>query len=220
MNTAEHIVNLFEKSIELKRKSIVLAPVIAQAAARLTASLVGGNKILICGNGGSAADAQHMAAELVNRFESERPGRTGLCTTGRSDRPHRRHSGRNHDLGGVGQPACRGGNRAGPRHCSRRANRARWWCNWAALWRGGLRNSCSGAQHRPDPGGSPACRACFVRVNRCCVRSRSPDYLTTLRCERLLSEVRVASSGGDGLSGSGSPFSSAPNNIPSPDSLE
>ncbi len=81
MNTAEHIVNLFEKSIELKRKSIVLAPVIAVAAARLTASLVRGNKILICGNGGSAADAQHMAAELVNRFESERPGLAAIALT-------------------------------------------------------------------------------------------------------------------------------------------
>ena len=54
---------------------------IAVAAARLTASLVRGNKVLICGNGGSAADAQHMAAELVNRFESERPGLAAIALT-------------------------------------------------------------------------------------------------------------------------------------------
>ena len=38
-----------------------------------------GNKILICGNGGSAADAQHMAAELVGRFVSDRKALAGDC---------------------------------------------------------------------------------------------------------------------------------------------
>ena len=41
---------------------------IQQAAERCIAALANGNKMLICGNGGSAADAQHMAAELVGRF--------------------------------------------------------------------------------------------------------------------------------------------------------
>jgi D-sedoheptulose 7-phosphate isomerase len=48
------------------------APVIAAAAAMVTA-VRGGGKVLVFGNGGSAADAQHMAAELVGRLERERP---------------------------------------------------------------------------------------------------------------------------------------------------
>jgi len=47
---------------------------IAEAAALLTESLSAGNRVYICGNGGSAADAQHIAAELVGRFERERKG--------------------------------------------------------------------------------------------------------------------------------------------------
>lgn len=47
---------------------------IAEAAQVLTECFSKGNKVLICGNGGSAADAQHIAAELVNRFLMERPG--------------------------------------------------------------------------------------------------------------------------------------------------
>jgi D-sedoheptulose 7-phosphate isomerase len=46
---------------------------LARAAQILVETLRGGGKILSCGNGGSAADAQHFAAELVNRFEMERP---------------------------------------------------------------------------------------------------------------------------------------------------
>ncbi len=81
MDAVERIVALFEQSIELKRSSIALAPAIAAAAARLTACLERGNKLLICGNGGSAADAQHMAAELVNRFETQRPGLAAIALT-------------------------------------------------------------------------------------------------------------------------------------------
>jgi D-sedoheptulose 7-phosphate isomerase len=50
-----------------------MAPHIARAAALLTDCLFADGKILACGNGGSAADAQHFAAELVGRFERERP---------------------------------------------------------------------------------------------------------------------------------------------------
>lgn len=49
-----------------------LAPVVADAARLLTESLARGNKVLLCGNGGSAADAQHLAGELVGRFLRER----------------------------------------------------------------------------------------------------------------------------------------------------
>jgi D-sedoheptulose 7-phosphate isomerase len=47
----------------------------------MSAALKAGGKVLACGNGGSAADAQHFAAELVNRFERERPPLAGLALT-------------------------------------------------------------------------------------------------------------------------------------------
>src|SRR3982750_4460407 len=53
--------------------SETLAPHIARASQLLTECLPADGKILACGNGGSAADAQHFAAELVGRFERERP---------------------------------------------------------------------------------------------------------------------------------------------------
>jgi D-sedoheptulose 7-phosphate isomerase len=52
-----------------------------QAASRMTRALLEGNKILWCGNGGSAADAQHLAAELVGRLRRDRPGLAALALT-------------------------------------------------------------------------------------------------------------------------------------------
>jgi D-sedoheptulose 7-phosphate isomerase len=64
----------FAESADLKRAaSQVLAEPLERAAELMVETLRGGGKILSCGNGGSAADAQHFAAELVNRFEMERP---------------------------------------------------------------------------------------------------------------------------------------------------
>jgi D-sedoheptulose 7-phosphate isomerase len=64
----------FADSAQLKRDAAdALAPAIARAASALTECLLNDGKILACGNGGSAADAQHFAAELVGRFERERP---------------------------------------------------------------------------------------------------------------------------------------------------
>jgi D-sedoheptulose 7-phosphate isomerase len=64
----------FAESARLKHDAAdVLAPHIARAAALLTDCLFADGKILACGNGGSASDAQHFAAELVGRFERERP---------------------------------------------------------------------------------------------------------------------------------------------------
>ena len=64
----------FAESAQLKLESAeVLAPEISRAASILTECLFADGKILACGNGGSAADAQHFAAELVGRFERERP---------------------------------------------------------------------------------------------------------------------------------------------------
>lgn len=58
-----------------------LSPQIARCAELLAAALTAGNKILIAGNGGSAADAQHFAAELVGRFLMERRGLPALALT-------------------------------------------------------------------------------------------------------------------------------------------
>ena len=64
----------FTESAQLKQDAAeLLTPDIARAAEILTESLFADGKILACGNGGSAADAQHFAAELVGRFERERP---------------------------------------------------------------------------------------------------------------------------------------------------
>ena len=72
MNT-QRILSHFHESAELKIQSAtVLAQPISQAIEMMFSALSNGNKILVCGNGGSAADAQHFAAELVGRFERER----------------------------------------------------------------------------------------------------------------------------------------------------
>ncbi|GGP21635.1 MULTISPECIES: phosphoheptose isomerase [Silvimonas] len=62
---------------ELTRE--ILAPQIAQAAERLMQTLIADGKILTCGNGGSAADAQYFATEMVGRFERERPGLSAIA---------------------------------------------------------------------------------------------------------------------------------------------
>jgi D-sedoheptulose 7-phosphate isomerase len=71
----------FRESLAVKQASIGLAPVIAAAAQMMTRCLLEDGKILSCGNGGSAADAQHFSSELLNRFELERPGLPALALT-------------------------------------------------------------------------------------------------------------------------------------------
>lgn len=76
------VLSHFADSARLKQDSAkMLAAPIVRAIALLSESLKAGGKILACGNGGSAADAQHFAAELVNRFERERPSLAGLALT-------------------------------------------------------------------------------------------------------------------------------------------
>src|SRR6187401_1211036 len=58
-----------------------LSEPIARGIELMAGSLRSGGKILACGNGGSAADAQHFAAELVNRFERERSPLAGIALT-------------------------------------------------------------------------------------------------------------------------------------------
>lgn len=52
-----------------------------EIADRMTRALLAGNKVLWCGNGGSAADAQHLAAELVGRFRRDRRGLASIALT-------------------------------------------------------------------------------------------------------------------------------------------
>jgi len=72
----------FEASAQTKLQAKdALARPIADAASALVECLMRDGKILACGNGGSAADAQHFAAELVNRFEMERPALAAIALT-------------------------------------------------------------------------------------------------------------------------------------------
>src|ERR1044071_5179961 len=72
----------FTESANLKLRALeALGPPVARAGKLLAESLRNGGKALACGNGGSAADAQHFAAELVNRFERERPPLAAIALT-------------------------------------------------------------------------------------------------------------------------------------------
>ena len=77
----ERVRRHFRESIATKEHAMTLAPTIAAAAAMMTRCLLEDGKILTCGNGGSAADAQHFSSELLNRFELERPGLPAVALT-------------------------------------------------------------------------------------------------------------------------------------------
>jgi D-sedoheptulose 7-phosphate isomerase len=75
MDLIARISKHFNESARLKTEALkVLAEPIRLASERMVQCLMNEGKILACGNGGSAADAQHFSAELLNRFEMERPG--------------------------------------------------------------------------------------------------------------------------------------------------
>lgn len=82
MDTHARIQKLFRDSIETKRQAMeVLIPHIDLASQVMVAALLNEGKILTCGNGGSAGDAQHFSSELLNRFERERPSLPALALT-------------------------------------------------------------------------------------------------------------------------------------------
>ncbi|MGB8855121.1 MAG: phosphoheptose isomerase [Burkholderiales bacterium] len=82
LNLNQRITKHFNDSAALKQKmKTVLAEPIAAAGQRMAQCLLNDGKILACGNGGSAADCQHFAAELLNRFEMERPGLAAMALT-------------------------------------------------------------------------------------------------------------------------------------------
>lgn len=82
MSLADRIQQQFKDSAATKlgAQAEMAAPI--EAATRLmVASLKAGGKVMACGNGGSAADSQHFAAELLNRFEKERPPLAAIALT-------------------------------------------------------------------------------------------------------------------------------------------
>lgn len=82
MDPVQRVIDNFNESIQLKMEaSEQLAPLIAAAAELMTNCLLNEGKILSCGNGGSAADAQHFSSEMLNRFEMERPGLPAIALT-------------------------------------------------------------------------------------------------------------------------------------------
>lgn len=82
MEPITRIQTLFEASIEAKQRAQeILAPSIAKAAEGMLECLQQDGKILSCGNGGSAADAQHFSSEMLNRFERDRPGLAAIALT-------------------------------------------------------------------------------------------------------------------------------------------
>lgn len=81
-NLVARISQHFNDSAQTKLAAMeALAGPIAQAVELMVASLLAGGKIMACGNGGSAADSQHFAAELLNRFEKERPPLAAVALT-------------------------------------------------------------------------------------------------------------------------------------------
>ncbi|MGD9600718.1 MAG: phosphoheptose isomerase [Gammaproteobacteria bacterium] len=72
----------FHASVAAKTESLaVLGELIVRAAELLVCALRDGGKILTCGNGGSAADAQHFSSEMLNRFERDREGFAAVALT-------------------------------------------------------------------------------------------------------------------------------------------
>jgi D-sedoheptulose 7-phosphate isomerase len=78
----QRIQQQFFDSADLKYASAeILSKPIASAVNAVVGCITAGGKVLVCGNGGSASDAQHFAAEFVGRFERERPGLAALALT-------------------------------------------------------------------------------------------------------------------------------------------
>jgi D-sedoheptulose 7-phosphate isomerase len=82
MDMQSRIRQLFQASIDTKQQAMdVLAPHIEQASQVMVNALLNEGKMLSCGNGGSAGDAQHFSSELLNRFERERPSLPAIALT-------------------------------------------------------------------------------------------------------------------------------------------
>ncbi len=82
MSLADRIQQHFQDSAETRLAALAaMSAPIETATRRMVTSLKAGGKVMACGNGGSAADSQHFAAELLNRFEKERPPLAAIALT-------------------------------------------------------------------------------------------------------------------------------------------
>ncbi len=82
MSLQERIQEQFNESRAVKQTALAAMAAPIEAAVRaMVACLAAGGKVMACGNGGSAADSQHFAAELLNRFEKERPPLAAIALT-------------------------------------------------------------------------------------------------------------------------------------------
>jgi len=82
MDLISRINKNFQDSISTKQLAAeLLAEPISRGAQMITHCFLNGGKVLSCGNGGSAGDAQHFSSEMLNRFEMERPGLPAVALT-------------------------------------------------------------------------------------------------------------------------------------------
>jgi D-sedoheptulose 7-phosphate isomerase len=82
MSIQNRIINHFSDSIQAKQDSIEHLPEsIEFASQKIVNALLNDKKVLCCGNGGSAGDAQHFSSEMLNRFERERPALPAIALT-------------------------------------------------------------------------------------------------------------------------------------------
>lgn len=82
MSLQDRIINHFSDSIQTKQESMAsLCELIEFASQKIVEALVDDKKVLTCGNGGSAGDAQHFSSEMLNRFERERPALPAIALT-------------------------------------------------------------------------------------------------------------------------------------------
>jgi D-sedoheptulose 7-phosphate isomerase len=77
----EAIINAFNESISVNKESAKLSSEIEKSANLIIDAFKKGKKLLICGNGGSAADSQHFAAEMVGRYKKDRRGLPAIALT-------------------------------------------------------------------------------------------------------------------------------------------
>jgi D-sedoheptulose 7-phosphate isomerase len=82
MSLQDRVISSFSDSIQIKQETMTgLCDLIVYASQKIVESLVSDKKILACGNGGSAGDAQHFSSEMLNRFERERPALPAVALT-------------------------------------------------------------------------------------------------------------------------------------------
>ena len=82
MSLQNRIINHFSDSIQAKQDTLEnVSENIAVASQKIVSALLDDKKVLCCGNGGSAGDAQHFSSEMLNRFERERPALPAIALT-------------------------------------------------------------------------------------------------------------------------------------------